>query len=419
MKLKNFIGVIVYFITLYFSYRYFVAPIFGYSGLTYNPNISKLIISIIYILLLFIFFKDNRKPSSDLLYIIYINLFIPLVMFYWMNNMEGIYVFMVFISILTMLITTNKIKPFKVVGLPIRLSIPFEFIIYFLTLTLFILFILKYGWFDSRSLNFESIYQLRSEKEYSGMWAYLVNWLTKAFIPMLLVIFYFNRNLLLMLSTVCMQLIIYTSTGSKTLLFSSFYIIVLCFLIDKRWLKTGLPLLYSFLIFISMAIYKLLGNIYLLSIIPIRQLIIPAQVSYQHFNFFKFREKLYFSEGIIGDIFGLNSPYVRKSTLMVGDGKSNANTGIFSDAFDNGGFYLIFIYSVIFIIILLYINMIAAYWQNNAIFTSLFIYSMIILTDGSLLTTILTWGMFILLFSIIFINPRNEELSNGKFKYNG
>ncbi|WP_157821121.1 hypothetical protein [Macrococcoides caseolyticum] len=333
--------------------------------------------------------------------------------------MEGIYVFMVFISILTMLITTNKIKPFKVVGLPIRLSIPFEFIIYFLTLTLFILFILKYGWFDSRSLNFESIYQLRSEKEYSGMWAYLVNWLTKAFIPMLLVIFYFNRNLLLMLSTVCMQLIIYTSTGSKTLLFSSFYIIVLCFLIDKRWLKTGLPLLYSFLIFISMAIYKLLGNIYLLSIIPIRQLIIPAQVSYQHFNFFKFREKLYFSEGIIGDIFGLNSPYVRKSTLMVGDGKSNANTGIFSDAFDNGGFYLIFIYSVIFIIILLYINMIAAYWQNNAIFTSLFIYSMIILTDGSLLTTILTWGMFILLFSIIFINPRNEELSNGKFKYNG
>lgn len=419
MKLKNFIGVIVYFITLYFSYRYFVAPIFGYSGLTYNPNISKLIISIIYILLLFIFFKDNRKPSSDLLYIIYINLFIPLVMFYWMNNMEGIYVFMVFISILTMLITTNKIKPFKVVGLPIRLSIPFEFIIYFLTLTLFILFILKYGWFDSRSLNFKSIYQLRSEKEYSGMWAYLVNWLTKAFIPMLLVIFYFNRNLLLMLSTVCMQLIIYTSTGSKTLLFSSFYIIVLCFLIDKRWLKTGLPLLYSFLIFISMAIYKVLGNIYLLSIIPIRQLIIPAQVSYQHFNFFKFREKLYFSEGIIGDIFGLNSPYVRKSTLMVGDGKSNANTGIFSDAFDNGGFYLIFIYSVIFIIILLYINMIAAYWQNNAIFTSLFIYSMIILTDGSLLTTILTWGMFILLFSIIFINPRNEELSNGKFKYNG
>jgi hypothetical protein len=56
----------------------------------------------------------------------------------------------------------------------------------------------------------------------------------------------------------------------------------------------------------------------IIPIVPTRLLFVPALIKFQHFEVFKnYLNKLYYSEGLIGKIFGINYPYSKASGFVV------------------------------------------------------------------------------------------------------
>ena len=149
------------------------------------------------------------------------------------------------------------------------------------------------------------------------------------------------------------------------------------------------------------------------AIFPIRLLTIPAVISNNHYDFFSQNQKLYFAENIIGRLLGIESPYEISSTFLVSRGGANANTGLFGDAYDNGGFLMMLFYSIIFVVILRYIERIYNRYKGDnralPVFVGVLTYSMIYLNDGSLTALLITGGLIINIFVLMQFGKWDRE----------
>lgn len=375
-------------------YSGIVSRIFEYSGLIYEPNFYKCVLSyLIFFALLIVIPKNFSKTSSYLINIIFIFTITPLLSFYWQSDSSTIYIVFCTLSFaLTCLLLKLNIKVKRKRSLLKLISI--EYTLIFIIVIFLVAFSLAYGFPDFRALNFQNVYSVRGERTYTTAWGYLINWIPSAFIPSLMCISMYKNKRILTFLTIMIQVYMYLFTANKTVLFSVALILISFYIIRKN---KNFSISWIWILMISQAIaaivYWSFGTIDLISIVPVRLSNIPAQISFDHYNFFSLNQKLYFSETIIGRLLGIESPYPVFSTYLVSRSKiANANTGYLGDAYDNGGFILMIIYSMIVGFVLRFVDRISIP-KLLPVFVSVLTYSMIILNDAPLLTTLLTGGL--------------------------
>jgi len=401
---KIYLFAIIYKVIFEWIYWKFVTPQYDYMGLIWNPNINFCYLSyLLFFLLLFLLPKKKERPSHQLAQLFFFTTVIPLLSFYWLTSSSTTYMVLIVSCFGLLSIILRYLRPFSIPLLTFEGRKSMSKIINYIflaTIILLTLFTVKYGGIDLRTLNFEQIYDLREEKIHSGIWGYIESWLGKFFIPICIITYLLQKRKILFTISSLMQIYLYMSTGSKTYLFSVIFIVFCIYLLkSKRW-EVGIPQFYTIVIVLSTIFYLITKNLWSLAIFPVRQLVIPAQISFAHYDFFSVNPKLYFSEGIIGKIIGTESPYNTISTFMIGDGRGNWNTGYLGDAYDNGGFILMVVYTIIFAMILLFVDSVSRFSKKRYQYTALLAYSIIVLNDGALLTTLLTSGM---VFTLIFI----------------
>ncbi|NQE01024.1 hypothetical protein [Enterococcus gallinarum] len=139
-------------------------------------------------------------------------------------------------------------------------------------------------------------------------------------------------------------------------------------------------------------------------------LFIPSQIQYQYFDFFSINPKLHFSENFIGPIFGITNKYGVDIPILISrifsgriDNMAYSNTGIFSDAFSNGGFFAMIIVSIIFGFLLLLIDSCSKYVPMRITIPA-FSYIMFVMNDTSLFTTFLTGGFGLMILFVYILN---------------
>lgn len=178
-------------------------------------------------------------------------------------------------------------------------------------------------------------------------------------------------------------------------------------------------MLYSILIGISALFYQITNNIWLIALMVVRQLTLPAIISYKYYDFFSSNKKLHFSEGLLGKIFSIESPYnIRAAYIISGSIGNHENTGFLADAYSNGGIIAMIMMCSLFLIILLYVDSISRNSKKGYMYTALMVYQIIILNDASLLTTILTGGLSILLVIMYIIASEETNELDGQYSYN-
>lgn len=414
MKNKSFyFWAIVYKIVLEVVYAKIVAPVYSAYYLFWNPDWKYfLLTNAMFVTLLIILPKEQDKPSKQLVQLFFFTTIVPLLSFSWVTSQGINYLFLVFVCslILFFMIRTSKTLVVPLLEFESKMKpIKFVNLIFGISLILTVLFAVRFGGIDFRAFSFDTVYDLRAEQKSSGIWAYLLNWATKLFIPFCIIVYLTENRKKLFVTSSLMQVFFYLSTGHKTTLFSVFFLVGCTYLLKKDMWKTGIPKMYSLIIGISTLIYLVTDYLMSIAIFPVRQLIVPAQISIAHYQFFAINPKLYFSEGLIGKIFNLESPYAVHSTfLFSADGSSNWNTGFLADAYDNGGFITMIAYTLILGMIFLFVDAISRNKVDRYKYTALIAYSIIILNDGSLLTTLFTWGLGLLLV-ILYINASQER----------
>lgn len=420
-RFKNrniFTCLFIYKIVIELTYYLCIAPLYSYSGLTLSINTIAYWVSNLYLFIICIFSpKDKSKPSSYLYIIIEVFLIIPLLVYYWMNNQSIIYTtFVVICSVIISIILRSK-------NINININIRYSeiwikciFVIYFLS-TLYL--IIKRGGIDLRTLNFDLVYDLRSESQISGISGYLMNWSTKVFCPFFIVYFYYRKKYLIIVPILILQLMMYLSFGFKAFLFSIGIILMCIYITKRKKFESGFVLTFSLLNLTAYALDYFKISDSLRRAIPYRMIFIPTQIQFQYYEFFKEIKKLHFADNFIGRILSIESPFSEKIAFVISryysynNVASNSNTGIFSDAYANGGFVNMIIFSIILACILLIIDSTTSKIPIYVVVGS-FSYLMFVLNDTPLLTTFLTGGLLLMIFLLILFNSSIQNKSELK-----
>lgn len=398
-------------------YCSFIAPLYSYSGLVWEPNFTKFFHSyFIFIVMLILIPIKQDTPSNQLVALLFLVTYTPISSFYWMSDSSIRYFTYVSISILLIIVIVKYLKMIKIkyISIPKINYLDIANLLLILTLFLLIIFTVISGGIDVRALNFNSIYELRSEDNYSGILGYLFNWIPKVFIPLLIIIYYFEDKKIRLLLSISLQVYYYLMTGHKSFLFSIILLIAISYLLKSKKYLFGLPIFFSLLVSISIFMYKITDNLFFIALMPTRQLMIPAHLSFKHYEFFLNNEKLFFSESAVGRIFNIDSPYNQAASYIIGGTFGNANTGFLGDAFGNAGFPLMLVYSTIIALIFKIIDSMSQISQESYKYTAFLVYSVIILNDTGLLIGLLTSGISILLIFMYIYSSSENKLNTRK-----
>lgn len=386
---------LVYKIFLEFIYVFDLSNAFGYYGLTLNMNIYKCIISyIITIIIALISPRNSKRPSTYFYFLISIFITIPLYSYYWLNDKSSTYVIMVFFS----MVIIRSILIIPQIKLPkIKISQKYFFmVIILLYCVTYAGIIYKYGLPDVRSLNFVDIYELRSERKISGILGYSVNWLAKAINPFLLLVCIDKKKYITAVFISIFQIVLYAVLGYKAFLLSIIAVLGCAILMKKNKFSGTITLGLITLNILSISNISEKLN----TLITFRMIYLPSVIQYWYYDFFSIYPKLHFSEGLIGKLFNIQSPYNIRSYALIGyhyrGFYHTVNSGIFGDAFANGGFYAMLIISIIFSILLLTIDTIS---KNLPLYftVSSMMYIIFVFNDTGLLTALFTGGMILMI----------------------
>ena len=134
----------------------------------------------------------------------------------------------------------------------------------------------------------------------------------------------------------------------------------------------------------------------------------PARIQNGYFDFFSSNNKLFFSEGLIGKLFGLHYPYDNAIGFVITrhlngiDAVSNSNTGVIADSFSQLGVPGIVIIAILMGAIIVLIKRICIYTPSYCI-TAMFFYPIFMWNDNPLLTNLLTNGLVLDIILLVLV----------------
>lgn len=412
-KIRLLLYFLIYKITIELIYVFAIIPLYGYTKLELHVDWFKAIESYICLMILIVFFPKNKKiPSFSLYVILCIFIYIPLGSYMWLSGQSSIYYFTVVIGFIIISMFIKMKKVYIISKFQYSNNLFYLLYLFYFIITVYLIFIR--GGIDLRAVSLEEIYSLRSEQNIDGINGYLLNWSAKVFCPFFIAFYLYKKKYSLVILTVFLQLIMFLSYGYKAYLFS---VIMLAFvLIGKRKnnFEKNFSLGVSFSIITSYIVYVLFTSTTLINTIAFRLIFVPVQIQYQYFDYFSKFEKMNFSQSIIGKLFNVEDDYHQPISFVISmyyQGViSNSNTGIFSDAFANGGFVLMIIYSMIVGCIFYVIDIVT--FKIPVVYTvSALSYLMFVLNDNSLLTSLLTGGLALMIILLFLFNSniKNTE----------
>ena len=414
---RSFVAVAVYVVVTAYSYTRITSPVYAYMGLVTNINLFKLVVALGAVAAFYALQGRGERVSDYLAYLLYLNALVPGLVIGALADFDNYYFVVFILAYMTVFASLRYLPPLAIGDVRFgRLTEKrFVALLFVGTLGLWIFLVYRLGGVDVRTLDILGVSAIRNEIVV-GTSGYLGAWLSSVLIPVLMVYAaYYGKKALLVIS-IAMQLVFYASSGQKTVLFSVVLVILVVVLArTKRWYG-GLPIVYSLMLAVADLIYMMYKDVSAIAIINVRLFAMPAVISNRYVEFFQANPYLRFSEGLIGTSLGIPYPYTRSIGYVVAENyglmNDNENTGFISDAFSNGGLVAVVVISLLLVIILWYVDGLTRGSRNLGFYACLLAYPMTMLSNGSLLTVILTQGLFLLLL-IVFVFRRVDTSAGG------
>jgi len=400
-KLYLLLSLIIFKLVLDFVYIVFVNKLYAYSNFTINFNLTKYIISFIWLFVIYIFLpKDNSKTSSIIILLHFMIMVVPMLTIYAMKDESTVYLNMVTSCLILECIIIRLIPEIKITKTKQGKYI-FYFLIFTITVFVYSSMIYANGLPSLRALNVLNVYEVRGGVKYPFLMNYLVAWQAKAINPIMIATSYKYKNNKTMISFIGLQLLLYLITGNRSFLFIPIAILIVMYIFKYRYILNLITYAASAGCLGTYLIYVFSKSLTLPSLFVRRFLFVPAQIKYFYYDFISKNTFLYFSEGILGKIIKSEYPYDMNFVNLISDvyfnkPNSAANTGYFGSGYANLGFKGMLIYTVILSAILILIDSIGKK-SDKSMITGITLFSLLTLNDSDLLTTLLTGGLLFLI----------------------
>lgn len=192
---------------------------------------------------------------------------------------------------------------------------------------------------------------------------YLVTWQGAILNVFAMIIALVSRKKYSFILISILQIMLYLLTTNKIFLFYPFALYIIILVLNRSKYNVGyLTAVGSSLgVLFSIGIYKILGDIMLPSMVISRIFFLPAQISYQYYEFFSQNGYVYLSHSVFR-IFFQTPIYLDHPIRLIGQAyytNNWPNTGYLGDAFMNFGVIGMIIFSIILGIVLKIIESLA------------------------------------------------------------
>lgn len=414
---KNILLLMIYYFAITASYIYWVSPHFSRSGFIVSDSLICGLFGI-FIAFLMAFIASGlieRGNVSDIviLFLTMLYFYPQVVLFAHCLNNWPFFIFVIAYYVL-MIVFNHYIN----LG-DRKLFISEHANLFVATIVILSLFMVAIsGAFTGFRISFDlsDYYEYRfaaRELAMPTVVKYLFNW-AKTILPIGLTYAVINKKWWLVGVTSVSEMLCFSFDGKKSSLFIFVLAFAISFLYRKKMLRR-FPLymtLVNIALFIEQAIRN--GESFIGKNILRRMMFIPAYLGWAFYDFFQVNELDYFRSSFLRR-FGFVSPYTEGIPRIIGRiynvtlssiGAVNANTGLCGDAYSNLGWFSLFLYPAVIVLIIKviekYLNDLDA--RLKIMICLIVAYSFM---SGALFTVLLTNGiLFLIVLLIIF--PRSD-----------
>lgn len=410
-KLKySLLLIVIYRIMLDITYKYEIAPNFGYMHLEDRSTIISFLNSWLVLLIITYFVLPFLRNDGDIakscigvcLYMIRV---VPMTSFIAFMPQDNLYLIYNVLYWILLFLIIEKI-PYK--RLRNKGSI---FAVYFVTIiSIFaVLWVSGYYAHFRLHLSLMDVYDLRDNARtfkipllLDYIWAATYN-----IIPILIVYFIVNKKFSIAALLIFVGILNFSINGSKSAFFKILFCLFL-FLFHKKNIRKAILPLFVFISVLTVGAYLFLNDVFLSTLITRRVFFVPNQLDTFYYDYICKHVPLYFNTEEFG-----------KLTFLIGEDSFNmfdmrANNGLFSDAYANLGPIGVFVFPIILGI---FLNFFCSVCRKHNQAISVFSAIIVVTTLGSsaFTTSLLTHGLLLLLLTI-YLMPKSELESINRSK---
>ena len=412
-------GIILFRILLDLNYVIIISKIFEYQGFYDQTTILNYLISWV-ILLLPTHFILNQYSSKHIFFanaivLLYLMAFLPGTSLMAFMPMKPAFFALYILYWFLIFFFAWSLKPLKSIALPakIRKYPLYGFLAVFMLTVIYASW--KYTGFRIH-FNLSDVYSLRYEARTWDMSTLLSYFLPAAgsILPLLLVFFLFTKKKILAFSIAFVIFLDFSIAGHKSVLFKLFLVFLGYWLYNEKKIS-----LYSwvlgFLSFYSILEFAI-GGIHTMSGMVIRRVLyLPTLLDYHYYDYFSTHDFDYFRQSFLRH-FGLASPYKDSITRIIGEEyfsnfETNANNGLFSDAYMNFGVVGTLIFPFLLVFLLRVMDSVSRRINPKLIILPI-ITTVLALKSGTLSSVLLTGGILWMIICLMLLPKDNALKTN-------
>lgn len=406
-----FLSIFLYKIILDLSYYFVISPVFNYVRFDLNFSILKFIESFFLLsIVTSLMPKSREKLSNIIIWLLMLLSYVPMLTLFAFMSQPRIYMYavtcfwiLVFLLLKSPTISFTPFKKNQSKRIYYSIFIGMSGIVFFLIYSY-----LKFSFnFDLTKVYAVRAYYVALKIPLAG---YLFNWLAYIVNPIFFALFLIKKKWSGLVLIVILQLLLFSNTGMKTFLFSLFFVLVLMWMISRKnplmWLTIGLIVI----ILLGMFSYWIIGDIWVSNLFTARTLFVPAQLSFFYYDFFSTHDHTFLSQHHIFSNF-LDYQYELNPPHLIGKVYFNSpemasNNGIYADAYMNFGFIGFVFWGILLTMILKLIDSFSR-CKDMRIMVAAVAMPAIALTNGALLTCLLTHGLLLALI-LLYLLPQKD-----------
>ena len=414
-KGAQFATALGYYGLLCWADRTILAPLFGYQGLEYRSASTLTQLGVVGLILLCTALTPvrYRQPSDGVLYVLLPLVVIPVLTVAATDaHFEGLASNLIItIAGAYLLLALCSMLPRQPSGLAKRLSLrrPWAIAI-LLSVASYGLMFTTFG-VHLKLLSFSDVYDVRAvyKEQASGATHYLLEWQANVINPLFVVYGIRFRRSLPLIAGVLGDFLIYTTTGSKSVLFSALAVVALLFALRQknsavRPPVTGVRIGFAFAALVAIAgVIDTFNHTAAWTSLLVRRLSLVAGVNTgYYFQYFSIEPKTHLAYGFVGMISGATGavpPPQQIAAFAYHTLTINPDANLWADAYANFGYIGVVLFTLILAGFLWLYDRLARNADKRAA-TVLLVAPALSLANSALLTCLLTHGMLLALLAI-------------------
>lgn len=410
-----FLLLLIYRVLIDWSYYYAISPSYNYMGLITSISLIRMVES--YILTIFIIIitpKNEKRFSSIFLNIQMVIFLIPMLSLYGLAHNGRLFIYTVCFCHIIQFLLFKSCPNIKIKHIKTKYYKLLTFIIIISIVALSVLLVIKQFEMPTfAAMNLNNVYNIREQNVTTFPLSYLIPWMERIILPFIAIYSLKYKKYIVFILAAFLQLYFYLIFAQKYYLFALVMTTGVYFLKKFNLLMKGMYVGFPILVLSTTSLF-LYDNKYIMlpSLFVRRVLIVPANLKFVFYEFFSKNPKVYLADGMVGRLFGINSPYDRNIPYVISNymnvPDAAYNTGYWGDAYANLGIFGVVLFSILLAFIIYFVER-KTKKIDLAIVVACFSLPLYSLNDSALLTMLLTGGLLLLIMIFAFFSMKKNS----------